>query len=92
MISFFRSAVLSAYFYHTKNGHDSNIELNLNNIFNIDIFSGLGFLAMTSLILAFFLVTSKIKLYYLSTVELRHGDLFYYRTVIIFIDYTLVFK
>ena len=39
---------------------DSNIELNLNSIFNIDIYSGLGFLAITSLILAFFLVTSRI--------------------------------
>jgi two-component system, NtrC family, nitrogen regulation sensor histidine kinase NtrY len=40
---------------------DSNIELNLNNIFNIDIYSALGFLAMTSLILAFFLVTSRLS-------------------------------
>ena len=39
---------------------DSNIELNLNNIFNIDIYSGLGFLAMTSLIMAFFLVTARL--------------------------------
>ncbi|MCK9399420.1 MAG: ATP-binding protein [Bacteroidales bacterium] len=41
---------------------DSNIELNLNNIFNIDIYSGLGFLAMTSLIMAFFLVTARLSL------------------------------
>jgi two-component system nitrogen regulation sensor histidine kinase NtrY len=40
---------------------DSNIELNLNNIFNIDIYSGLGFLAMTSLIMAFFLVTARLN-------------------------------
>jgi len=40
---------------------DSNIELNLNNIFNIDLFSGLGFLSMTSLIMAFFLVTAKMS-------------------------------
>jgi len=40
---------------------DSNIELNLNNIFNIDIYSGLGFLALTSLILAFFFVTAKLN-------------------------------
>jgi signal transduction histidine kinase len=39
---------------------DSNIELNWNNIFNIDLYSGLGFLAMTSLILAFFFVTSRL--------------------------------
>lgn len=41
---------------------DSNIELNLNSIFNIDIYSGFGFLAITSLILAFFLVTSRISI------------------------------
>jgi signal transduction histidine kinase len=39
---------------------DSNVELNLNNIFNIDLYSGLAFLAMTSLVLAFFLVTSRL--------------------------------
>jgi len=41
---------------------DSNIELNLNNIFNIDVYSGLGFLAMTSLIMAFFLATARLNL------------------------------
>lgn len=41
---------------------DSNIELNLNNIFSIDVFSGMGFLAMTSLIMAFFLLTSRLCL------------------------------
>ncbi|MBW6459366.1 MAG: GHKL domain-containing protein [Bacteroidales bacterium] len=39
---------------------DSSIELNLNNIFNIDIYSGIGFMAMTSMIMAFFLVTAKL--------------------------------
>lgn len=39
---------------------DSNIELNLNNIFNIDIYSSLGFISLTSLILAFFLVSSRL--------------------------------
>jgi two-component system, NtrC family, nitrogen regulation sensor histidine kinase NtrY len=41
---------------------DSNIELNLNNIFNIDIYSLLGFFAMTSLVMAFFLVTSRLNM------------------------------
>jgi two-component system, NtrC family, nitrogen regulation sensor histidine kinase NtrY len=41
---------------------DSNIELNLNNIFNIDIYSILGFFAMTSLVMAFFLVTSRLNM------------------------------
>jgi signal transduction histidine kinase len=40
---------------------DSNVELNLNNIFNIDVYSVFGFLAMTSLIFAFFLVSSKLS-------------------------------
>jgi two-component system, NtrC family, nitrogen regulation sensor histidine kinase NtrY len=40
---------------------DSNVELNLNNIFNIDIYSVLGFFAMTSLVMAFFLVTSRLN-------------------------------
>jgi signal transduction histidine kinase len=39
---------------------DSNIELNLNNIFNIDLYSGLGFLSITALIMAFFLATSRL--------------------------------
>ncbi len=41
---------------------DSNIELNLNNIFNIDIYSVLGFLALTSLVMAFFLVTARLNM------------------------------
>jgi len=41
---------------------DSNIELNLNNIFNIDFYSLLGFFAMTSLVMAFFLVTSRLNM------------------------------
>jgi hypothetical protein len=41
---------------------DSNIELNLNNIFNIDIYSIMGFFAMTSLVMAFFLVTSRLNM------------------------------
>jgi two-component system, NtrC family, nitrogen regulation sensor histidine kinase NtrY len=40
---------------------DSNIELNLNNIFNIDIYSGLGFLSLTALTFAFFLVSSRLN-------------------------------
>lgn len=47
---------------------DSNIELNLNNIFNIDIYSVLGFFAMTSLVMAFFLVTAR-----LSTLVCQNG-------------------
>ncbi len=39
---------------------DSNIEMNLNNIFNIDVFSGLAFISLASLSLAFFLVSSKL--------------------------------
>jgi two-component system, NtrC family, nitrogen regulation sensor histidine kinase NtrY len=39
---------------------DSNVEMNLNNIFNIDLFSGMAFLAITSLVLAFFLSTSRL--------------------------------
>lgn len=41
---------------------DSNIELNLNNIFNIDFYSLLGFLSVISLILAFFLFSAAIFL------------------------------
>jgi signal transduction histidine kinase len=39
---------------------DSNIELNLNNLFNVDLYSGLGFLALISLVMAYFLVTSRL--------------------------------
>lgn len=38
---------------------DSNVELNLNNIFNVNLQSALGFLAITFMILAFFLFSSK---------------------------------
>jgi signal transduction histidine kinase len=38
---------------------DSSFELNLNNIFNIDVFSALGFLAIASQFMAFFLVSAK---------------------------------
>lgn len=41
---------------------DSNIELNLNNIFNIDFYSALGFLAMTCLVMAFFLITARLNM------------------------------
>ena len=37
---------------------DSNIELNLNNIFNVDFYSALGFLSIISLIMAFFLASA----------------------------------
>ena len=46
---------------------DSRIELNLNNIFNVDVYSGMGFIAMTSLMMAFFLATSRISLIVCST-------------------------
>lgn len=39
---------------------DSNIELNLNNIFSLDFYSILGFLTMTTLTMAFFLVSSSL--------------------------------
>ncbi len=66
LISFMITIISGALFYLListirKMVIDSNIELNLNNIFNIDLYSALGFLAMTSLILAFFLVTSKLS-------------------------------
>jgi two-component system, NtrC family, nitrogen regulation sensor histidine kinase NtrY len=41
---------------------DSNIEINLNNIFNLDLYSGLGFLSLAALTFAFFLVTSRLCL------------------------------
>jgi two-component system, NtrC family, nitrogen regulation sensor histidine kinase NtrY len=41
---------------------DSNIETNLNNIFNLDLYSVLGFLSLAVLSLAFFLVTSRLCL------------------------------
>jgi two-component system, NtrC family, nitrogen regulation sensor histidine kinase NtrY len=40
---------------------DSNVELNLNNIFNVDVYSGLGFLSMTCILFAFFLVSAKLS-------------------------------
>lgn len=39
---------------------DSSFDLNLNNIFNIDVYSSLAFLALAALFMAFFLVTAKI--------------------------------
>jgi signal transduction histidine kinase len=39
---------------------DSNVELNLNNIFNVDALSGLAFLAMTTLFMAFFFASARV--------------------------------
>ncbi len=39
---------------------DSSIELNLNNLFGIDAYSGLAFLALSCLMLAFFLFSSRL--------------------------------
>ena len=69
---------------------DSNIELNLNNIFNVDAFSGLGFLAMTSLVFAFFLVSSKL-MYVICNSQLSQR-FFYHRNFIFCRDHTFVFK
>jgi len=39
---------------------DSHIEFNLNNIFNTDLYSGLGFLSMSCLVMAYFLFSARL--------------------------------
>ena len=55
---------------------DSNIELNLNNIFSIGFYSGLGFLSMISLVLAYFLVSSRMVMIMIKLFQKRSDSFF----------------
>ncbi len=54
---------------------DSNIELNLNNIFTINAYSGIAYLSLTCLSLAFFLVSARIIALVLNSGITRPGFL-----------------
>jgi len=65
ILSAFLSLVTAGLFYLLINTLrrmviDSNIEFNLNNIFNTDIYSGLGFLSMSCLVMAYFLFSARL--------------------------------